>query len=121
MSAAHELALDPAFGPRGLWTRLEQLQVPAAFVWGDKDRIVGTGKAPFVEEALPDAAQIHVPCAGHFDNGPHFLCMEQGAIEGVRLVDEASRRAGTTGGAGGPRVIGCGAADQAREPTPAAS
>ena len=120
VSAARELALDPAFGPRGLWTRLEHLQVPAAFVWGDKDRIVGTGNAPFVEEALPDAAQIHVPCAGHFDNGPHFLCLEQGAVEGVRLVDEASHRPGAAGGPGGRRVIGCRAADRVGVPSPAA-
>ena len=38
VSAARELALDPAFGPEGVWTRLEHLKIPAAFVWGDEDR-----------------------------------------------------------------------------------
>ena len=84
VSAARELALDPAFGPDGLWTRVEQLQVPAAFVWGDKDRIIGTSHSRYVQDAVPQALQVHVPCAGHFDNGPHFLCMEDGAIEAVR-------------------------------------
>lgn len=37
--------------------------------------------------ATSERIQIHVPCAGHFDNGPHFLCMEDGAMEAVRLVE----------------------------------
>ncbi|GAF94635.1 unnamed protein product, partial [marine sediment metagenome] len=34
LNAARELALDPAFGEKGLWTRLPALSIPAAFVWG---------------------------------------------------------------------------------------
>jgi len=95
VSAARELALDPAYGPEGVWTRLDQLRVPAAFVWGDKDRILGTKQVPLVEELAPGAFQIHVPCAGHFANGPHFRCMEEGAVEGISLVDTgASERGG---------------------------
>jgi pimeloyl-ACP methyl ester carboxylesterase len=107
VSAARELALDEAFGPEGLWTRLEQLRIPAAFIWGDKDRVVGTKHAAFVAEAVPGAFQIHVSCAGHFDNGPHFLCMEEGAIEGVRLVEEAVRQGSSTGGPDGSRTVEC--------------
>ncbi|MEZ5141014.1 MAG: alpha/beta hydrolase [Acidimicrobiales bacterium] len=107
VSAARELVLDPAFGPDGLWTRVEQLGIPAAFVWGDKDRIVGTGNVPFVEDAVPDAFQLHVPCAGHFDNGPHFLCMEQGAIEAIKLVESAASEAAPTGVPTGPRTVEC--------------
>ncbi len=107
VSAARELALDEAFGPEGLWTRLKQLRIPAAFIWGDKDRVVGTKHAAFVEAAVPGAFQIHVPCAGHFDNGPHFLCMEEGAIEGVRLVEEAARKGSSTGGPNGSRTVEC--------------
>lgn len=90
VSAARELAMDPAYGPKGLWTRLPHLRVPAAFVWGDKDKVIPMDHLPLVEKMLPDAFQIHVPCAGHFDNGPHFLCMEEGAVEAVRLVDEVA-------------------------------
>jgi pimeloyl-ACP methyl ester carboxylesterase len=108
VSAARELALDPAFGPDGLWTRLDQLKIPTAFVWGDQDRFIGTKDIPAVEELLPGAFQIRVPCAGHFDNGPHFLCMEAGAIEAVRLVEEAARRPGWSAKEpGGVRVIEC--------------
>lgn len=92
VSAARELGLDRAFGPEGLWTRLEQLRIPAAFVWGEKDRIIGTKNVPFVEEAVPAAFQIHVACAGHFENGPPFLCMQEAAIEGIRLVEETVRQ-----------------------------
>jgi len=108
VSAARELALDPAFGPEGLWTRLDQLRIPAAFVWGDKDRILGTKHVPLVEELVPGAFQIHVPCAGHFANGPHFRCMEEGTIEGIRLVDvAASERGGCARRPAGRRVIEC--------------
>ena len=107
VSAARELALDPAFGPDGLWTRVEQLRIPAAFVWGDKDRIVGTRNVPFVEEAVPSVFQVHVPCAGHFDNGPHFLCMEQGAIEGIKVVEEAAQQDSSSSTSGGTRIVEC--------------
>ena len=107
VSAARELALDPAFGPEGLWTRLEALRIPAAFVWGDKDRVVGTENAAFVEEAVPKAVHVHVPCAGHFDNGPHFLCMEEGAIEGIRILEEAGRPGSSLVAAVGSRIVEC--------------
>jgi pimeloyl-ACP methyl ester carboxylesterase len=96
VSAAREIALDPAFGPMGVWTRLEQLRIPAAFVWGDKDRFIPMKDIPNLAEIVPGAFQIHVSCAGHFDNGPHFRCMEHGAIEAVRLVEAASRRSRRT-------------------------
>ena len=47
--------------------------------------------SPSSRRRYPGGFQVHVPCAGHFDNGPHFLCMEEGAIEGIRLVEEAGR------------------------------
>jgi len=92
VSAARELALDPAFGRRGVWTRLKRLDIPAAFVWGDQDRIIRMKDVPLVAKRVPNAVQIHVPCAGHFDNGPHFRCIEQGALEAVKRVETAARR-----------------------------
>jgi len=92
VSATRELALDPASGPESVWTRMKQLRMPAAFVWGDQDRFIDLKSVPLVEQLVPDAFQIHVPCAGHFDNGPHFRCIEQAVIEGVRLVESASRQ-----------------------------
>jgi pimeloyl-ACP methyl ester carboxylesterase len=90
VSAARGLALDPPFGPEGVWTRLPQLKVPAAFVWGGRDQFLDKTSIPLVAELLPGAFQIHVPCAGHYDNGPHFRCMEQGSLEGVRLVEASA-------------------------------
>lgn len=92
VSAARELALDPAFGPESVWTRLEQLNLPAAFIWGDQDRIIRMEDVPLVAKRVPHALQIHVPCAGHFDNGPHFRCIERSALEAVGLVESAARR-----------------------------
>jgi pimeloyl-ACP methyl ester carboxylesterase len=94
ISAARELALDPAFGRAGVWARLQGLRVPSAFVWGDQDRIIDMKNVSLVEERVPAAFQIHVGCAGHFDNGPHFQCMERGAIDAVELVESVSQRSG---------------------------
>lgn len=91
-SAARELALDPAYGPDGLWTQLGELALPSAFVWADKDRFVGTANAPIVAETVPGSYEVHVPCAGHFKNGPHFRCMEAGIVDALLMVDERSRR-----------------------------
>lgn len=116
VSAARELTLDPAFGPQGLWTRLEQLSIPSAFVWGDKDRIIPMKNVPYVEQALPGAFQIHVSCAGHHANGPHFACLEQGAIEAVRLVESAARKSGRrVRKSGQPRYTKCLAARPDRQ------
>ena len=115
-SAARELALDTAFGPEGVWTRLPQLSIPAAFVWADQDRIIPMQNVVHVEEALPDAFQIHVSCAGHHANGPHFACLEQGAIEAVRLVESAARKSGRrVRKSGQPRYTKCLAARPERQ------
>jgi pimeloyl-ACP methyl ester carboxylesterase len=63
VSAAREMALDPAFGPEGLWTRLPRLAVPASFVWGARDRLVPIDFARPVAMALPAARQLMLPCA----------------------------------------------------------
>jgi pimeloyl-ACP methyl ester carboxylesterase len=93
VSAARELALDPAEGPESVWERLESLSLPTAFVWGDQDQFIWTKGVPLAAERVPHAFQIHVPCAGHFDNGPHFRCLEEGALEGIRRVESAARSA----------------------------
>jgi pimeloyl-ACP methyl ester carboxylesterase len=122
VSATRELALDPAFGPKSLWTRIRQLRVPAAFVWGDQDRFIDLKSVPHVEELVPEAFQIHVPCAGHFDNGPHFRCIEQGAIDGVELVESASRGLGRRAErAEGRRLTACVVGSDAPEMPPLAS
>jgi pimeloyl-ACP methyl ester carboxylesterase len=121
VSAIRELALDPAFGPDGVWTRLPELQLPAAFVWGEKDRFVNVSEVPLIEERVPHAFQIRVPCAGHYDNGPHFRCMETGALDAIELVEAVAHRRllRPTTTKGRTRVTGCQVDGGRRSPTPA--
>jgi pimeloyl-ACP methyl ester carboxylesterase len=77
ISAAREMALDPAFGPRGLWTRLPDLAIPAAFAWGERDRLVSSRLSDGVRQVLPDLPQLLIPCLGHALNGPHHRCLAE--------------------------------------------
>jgi pimeloyl-ACP methyl ester carboxylesterase len=77
VSAAREMALDPASGPEGLWTRLPGLAVPTAFVWGERDRLVTPRFARRVARACPRAPQLLLPCVGHWWNGPHHRCLAE--------------------------------------------
>jgi pimeloyl-[acyl-carrier protein] methyl ester esterase len=92
LNAARELALDPAFGEEGLWTRLPTLPIPAAFVWGERDGLVSSKLADSVRETLPTATQVLVPCASHFLNGPHHRCI----ADGVARLLEGPLRPGVT-------------------------
>lgn len=74
LSAARELALDPAFGPTGLWTRLGTLRVPTVFVWGERDRLVSYRFARHVREAAPSAGHAVLRCCGHAPYGIHGVC-----------------------------------------------
>lgn len=120
-SAMRELALDPAYGADGLWTRLPDLRVPAAFVWGDHDRFIGTGNIAPATELVPSAFQIRVECAGHFDNGPHFVCFEEGALEGIRLVENAVRTGWSPDQPGTTTTMACSLDDAAGSPAAADS
>jgi pimeloyl-ACP methyl ester carboxylesterase len=93
VSAARELALDPAWGPDGLWTRLSALAVPAAFVWGERDRLVTPRFARRVADACPGAPQLLLPCVGHWWNGPHHRCLAEAV---ATLLERPLGDAGTT-------------------------
>jgi pimeloyl-ACP methyl ester carboxylesterase len=75
LSAAREMALDPAFGPQGLWTRLPHLKVPATFLWAGRDALIPRRHMRDVAATLPSADQLEAPCSGHFVSGAHFRCM----------------------------------------------
>jgi pimeloyl-ACP methyl ester carboxylesterase len=92
-SAARELALDRAFGRRGFWTRLAELEVPAAFVWGERDGFVSWKFSRHVRNALPSAMQAVVPCASHWLNGPHHRCIAESV--GVLLDGPLRTRPGS--------------------------
>jgi pimeloyl-ACP methyl ester carboxylesterase len=94
VSAAREMALDPAFGPEGTWTRLEALAVPSAWVWGERDALIPSGHAAAVAELLPRAHHVKVACSGHFMNGRHHRCFEAAMASAVlRTLDPPVSRA----------------------------
>jgi pimeloyl-ACP methyl ester carboxylesterase len=90
LSAAREMALDPAYGEHGLWTRLPRLTVPSGFVWGERDQLVSLRFSRPVARICPQAAQLLLPCVGHWINGPHHRCLAE-AVAGLvtRLLDGA--------------------------------
>jgi pimeloyl-ACP methyl ester carboxylesterase len=92
LSASRELALDPAFGPEGVWDRLAGLRVPASFVWAGRDGLIPHEHAKFVHEALPWAHEIEAPCSGHFVNARHYRCMLHAMTLGItRVLDDSER------------------------------
>jgi pimeloyl-ACP methyl ester carboxylesterase len=63
-AAARHIYLEEPHGETGFWTRLEQLQPPALFVWGRHDRLVPLGFRRHVADALPRAKHLELEC-GH--------------------------------------------------------
>lgn len=63
--AARNIYLEPPQGPTGFWTRLERLERPALFIWGDGDPLVPARFSRHVAAALPEAPQIVLSECGH--------------------------------------------------------
>ncbi|HWP66283.1 MAG TPA: alpha/beta fold hydrolase [Candidatus Limnocylindria bacterium] len=101
LSAARELALDPAEGPDALWARLAGLRMPAAFVWGERDQLVSLRFAKAVARACSPVEQILLPCVGHWLNGPHHRCLAETIADLVPalLLPPAVRRLRVRAGA----------------------
>ena len=78
-SAARNIALDDPLGSEGLWTRLSTLSPKALFIWGKRDPLVPIGFERHVQERLPAATHLELPC-GHLPQveRPHEL------IAGIR-------------------------------------
>jgi len=91
ISASREMALDPAFGRRGLWTRLTALRVPAVFLWAGRDGLIPRDHARHVAAALPESRALEIPCSGHFVNGEHFRCLEHAMALAVSHALEEER------------------------------
>jgi pimeloyl-ACP methyl ester carboxylesterase len=64
-AAARNIYLEEPNGQSGFWTRLEELEPPAMFIWGDEDPLVPLAFCKYVAEALPDARQIVLNECGH--------------------------------------------------------
>lgn len=69
-SAMRQIYLEePHRKPGGFWSRLPDLQRPALFIWGQRDRLVPARFAAHVERALPAATSVVLPDCGHV---PHY-------------------------------------------------
>jgi pimeloyl-ACP methyl ester carboxylesterase len=65
-SAMRQIYLEePHRKPGGFWSRLPQLDRPALFIWGERDRLVPARFATHVERALPAATSVVLPDCGH--------------------------------------------------------
>ena len=71
-SAMRQIYLEePHAPPGGFWGRLPQLQAPALFVWGDRDRLVPAKFSRHVERALPNATSVVLADCGHVPQFEH--------------------------------------------------
>jgi len=70
-SAARNIYLEEPRGPDGFWTRLETLEPPAMFVWGDEDPLVPLAFSRGVADALPTAKQVVLEQCGHVPQVEH--------------------------------------------------
>ena len=70
-AAMRNIYLDEPAGERGFWTRLEGLEVPSLFLWGDRDRLVPAGFGRHVERVLPGARSEILEDCGHVPQFEH--------------------------------------------------
>lgn len=70
-SAMREIYLDTAYGEDGFWDRLPRLEVPALFIWGDRDWLVPSSFEEHVMRALPDATSVVLADCGHIPQFEH--------------------------------------------------
>jgi pimeloyl-ACP methyl ester carboxylesterase len=83
-SAARQIYLEDAYGRHGFWNRLPELQPPALFIWGDRDRLVPSSFARHVSQALPDAGAIVMEDCGHvpqFEHPEETMQMVRGFLD----------------------------------------
>ncbi len=70
-ASMRNIYLDEPAGDRGFWVRLERLETPAFFVWGDRDRLVPSGFSRHVERVLPSARSLVIEDCGHVPQFEH--------------------------------------------------
>lgn len=69
--ALRNIYLDEPLGERGFWTRLEAMEVPAYFIWGDADPLVPAAFGRHVERVLPSARSEVLRDCGHVPQFEH--------------------------------------------------
>jgi pimeloyl-ACP methyl ester carboxylesterase len=63
--AARNIYLDEPHGEDGFYARLEKLEPPALFIWGDRDTLIPAKFSRPVAKALPDVDQVILTGCGH--------------------------------------------------------
>jgi pimeloyl-ACP methyl ester carboxylesterase len=64
-ASMRNIYLDEPGGERGFWMRLERMDTPALFLWGDRDRLVPAGFDRHVRRVLPATASRVLEDCGH--------------------------------------------------------
>jgi pimeloyl-ACP methyl ester carboxylesterase len=70
-ASMRNIYLDEPAGDQGFWRRLEAMDTPACFLWGDRDRLVPSGFSRHVERALPEARSVVLSDCGHVPQFEH--------------------------------------------------
>ncbi len=70
-ASMRNIYLDQPVGERGFWVRLERLDTPSFFLWGDRDRLVPAGFSRHVTRVLPDARNVVLDDCGHVPQFEH--------------------------------------------------
>jgi pimeloyl-ACP methyl ester carboxylesterase len=71
LASLRQIYLEEAFGADGFWDRLPELETPALFVWGDRDRLVPASFERHVVTAVPHAQSIVLHDCGHVPQFEH--------------------------------------------------
>ena len=70
-ASMRNIYLDEPGGESGFWMRLERLDKPSLFVWGDRDRLVPAAFDRHVRRTLPSAASHVFRDCGHVPQFEH--------------------------------------------------
>jgi pimeloyl-ACP methyl ester carboxylesterase/putative sterol carrier protein len=70
-ASMRNIYLDEPSGERGFWVRLERLDRPSMFLWGDRDRLVPAAFDRHVRRVLPNATSRVLDDCGHVPQFEH--------------------------------------------------
>jgi len=70
-ASMRNIYLDEPGGQSGFYARLERLERPAMFLWGDRDRLVPAGFDRHVRRVLPGASSTVLADCGHVPQFEH--------------------------------------------------
>jgi pimeloyl-ACP methyl ester carboxylesterase len=70
-SAARQIYLEEPYGEDGFWDRLGDIDSPALFIWGERDRLVPAKFAKHVAKALPHSESVVLDDCGHVPQFEH--------------------------------------------------